>query len=125
MRVAIVHDWLTGMRGGEKCLEVFCEIFPEADIFTLLPRPKPWRAAELSVTGGGGDKAVCARELKKRYADSSVCILEKERECGLHASGRNSGVLHAGFYYTADSFKARFTRDGNQKLTKYCDSKNG
>ncbi len=36
MRVAIVHDWLTGMRGGEKVLEVFCELFPEADIFTLL-----------------------------------------------------------------------------------------
>ena len=30
MKVALVHDWLTGMRGGEKCLEVFCEIFPEA-----------------------------------------------------------------------------------------------
>lgn len=36
MRVAIVHDWLTGMRGGEKVLEVFCELFPEADIFTLI-----------------------------------------------------------------------------------------
>jgi len=36
MKVAIVHDWLTGMRGGEKCLEVFCELFPQADIFTLL-----------------------------------------------------------------------------------------
>ena len=39
MRVAIVHDWLTGMRGGEKCLEVFCEIYPDADIFTLLHAP--------------------------------------------------------------------------------------
>ncbi len=39
MRVAIVHDWLTGMRGGEKCLEVFCEIYPEADIFTLFHVP--------------------------------------------------------------------------------------
>ncbi len=39
MRVAIVHDWLTGMRGGEKCLEVFCEIYPEADIFTLFHQP--------------------------------------------------------------------------------------
>ncbi|MCF6156352.1 MAG: glycosyltransferase family 4 protein [Candidatus Brocadia sp.] len=38
MRVAIVHDWLTGMRGGEKVLEVFCELFPEADIFTLIHR---------------------------------------------------------------------------------------
>ena len=36
MKVAIIHDWLTGMRGGEKCLEVFCELFPNATIFTLL-----------------------------------------------------------------------------------------
>lgn len=36
LRVALVHDWLTGMRGGEKCLEVFCELFPQADIYTLL-----------------------------------------------------------------------------------------
>ncbi|MCK9573956.1 MAG: glycosyltransferase [Candidatus Omnitrophica bacterium] len=36
MKVAIIHDWLNGMRGGEKCLEVFCELFPRADIFTLL-----------------------------------------------------------------------------------------
>jgi glycosyltransferase involved in cell wall biosynthesis len=39
MRVAIVHDWLLGMRGGEKCLEVFCEIFPQADLYTLLYAP--------------------------------------------------------------------------------------
>ncbi|MDP8299921.1 MAG: glycosyltransferase [Candidatus Tantalella remota] len=36
IKVAIVHDWLTGMRGGEKCLEVFCELFPDATVFTLL-----------------------------------------------------------------------------------------
>jgi glycosyltransferase involved in cell wall biosynthesis len=35
MRVALVHDWLTGMRGGEKVLEGLCELFPEADILTL------------------------------------------------------------------------------------------
>lgn len=39
MRVALVHDWLTGMRGGEKVLEVFCELFPEADLFTLIHVP--------------------------------------------------------------------------------------
>jgi glycosyltransferase involved in cell wall biosynthesis len=38
-RVALVHDWLTGMRGGERCLEVFCELFPGADLFTLLHVP--------------------------------------------------------------------------------------
>ena len=36
LKVALVHDWLTGMRGGEKCLEVLCELFPEADLYTLL-----------------------------------------------------------------------------------------
>jgi glycosyltransferase involved in cell wall biosynthesis len=39
MRVAIIHDWLTGMRGGERCLEIFCELFPEADLYTLLHIP--------------------------------------------------------------------------------------
>ncbi|NOY06088.1 MAG: glycosyltransferase family 4 protein [Chlorobi bacterium] len=39
-RVALVHDWLTGMRGGEKCLEVLCELFPNAPIFTLLAYPE-------------------------------------------------------------------------------------
>ncbi len=36
MKVALVHDWLTGMRGGEKVLEVFCELFPNASLYTLL-----------------------------------------------------------------------------------------
>ncbi len=36
MRVALVHDWLTGLRGGEKVLEVLCELFPEATLFTLV-----------------------------------------------------------------------------------------
>ena len=36
MKIAIIHDWLTGMRGGEKCLEEFCLLYPEADLFTLL-----------------------------------------------------------------------------------------
>jgi len=39
LRVALIHDWLTGMRGGEKALEVFCEIFPDADLFTLVHLP--------------------------------------------------------------------------------------
>ena len=39
LRVALIHDWLTGMRGGEKALEVFCEMFPDADLFTLVYLP--------------------------------------------------------------------------------------
>jgi glycosyltransferase involved in cell wall biosynthesis len=39
-KIAFVHDWLTGMRGGEKVLEAACELFPEAEIYTLLHRPE-------------------------------------------------------------------------------------
>lgn len=44
-KVALVHDWLNGMRGGEKCLEVFCELFPQADLYTLF-----YEAGKLSPT---------------------------------------------------------------------------
>ena len=38
-KVALVHDWLTGMRGGERLLEVFCELFPSADLTPLPDLP--------------------------------------------------------------------------------------
>ena len=82
------------------------------------------KIVDFLVIGGGIIGVSIARELKSRNPDSIICILEKERQCGLHASGRNSGVLHAGFYYTADSLKARFTKEGNQRLTEYCEVKN-
>ena len=40
MRVALVHDWLIRMRGGEKVLEALCELFPDADLYTLIYREK-------------------------------------------------------------------------------------
>lgn len=61
--------------------------------------------------------------LKKRFPKSSILIIEKESEIAFHASGRNSGVLHAGFYYTSDSLKSKFTRDGNIAMREYCKSK--
>lgn len=39
MKVALVHDWLNGMRGGEKVFEVLCELFPDADVHTLFYEP--------------------------------------------------------------------------------------
>ena len=39
MRVALVHDWLTGMRGGERVLESLVSLFPAADIITLVHVP--------------------------------------------------------------------------------------
>lgn len=78
------------------------------------------KAADFVVIGGGVMGVNLALEAKRRYPRSTVLLIEKERQCGTHASGRNSGVLHAGFYYTADSLKAKFTRDGNRRLTAYC-----
>lgn len=78
--------------------------------------------SDFLVIGGGVMGLSIARELRKRFHGSRVVLVEKEDHCGEHASGRNSGVLHAGFYYTADSLKARFTRDGNRALTDYCES---
>ena len=40
LRVAIIHYWLTGMRGGEKVVEALCRIFPQADIYTHVVRPE-------------------------------------------------------------------------------------
>lgn len=54
--------------------------------------------------------------LLKSNPSLKVRILDKEKQAGLHASGRNSGVLHAGFYYSPDSLKAKFCKDGNREL---------
>lgn len=71
------------------------------------------------VLGGGIIGLAVARELRRRFPDQQVTLVEKESSVGQHASGRNSGVLHAGFYYSADSLKARFCRDGNKALREY------
>lgn len=80
-------------------------------------------SSDFLIIGGGVVGLTTARELKREFADAAVTLIEKEPELGLHASGRNSGVLHAGFYYTPDSLKARFTKIGNHMLTEYCDAR--
>ena len=82
------------------------------------------KSFDFIVIGGGIIGISVARELKKTYSDAKIVLIEKEKDCGLHASGRNSGVLHAGFYYSNDSLKAKFTRLGNEMMTEYCNSKN-
>ena len=78
--------------------------------------------ADFLVIGGGVIGVNVACELKRRYPDCSILLIEKERDLGQHASGRNSGILHAGFYYSADSLKARFTREGNALMKAHCDA---
>ncbi len=75
------------------------------------------------ICGGGIIGLSVARELVKRGIDD-VLVVEKEFSLGLHASGRNSGVLHAGIYYTPDSFKAQFSIKGNRELKEFCRERN-
>jgi len=76
------------------------------------------------VIGAGVVGLSVARALKRRHPTASVGLVDKEAAPARHGSGRNSGVLHAGFYYTADSLKAKFTRAGNLAWTEYCKAKN-
>ncbi len=75
--------------------------------------------ADYLVIGGGIIGVNMARHLKRRHPGASVHVVDKEPELALHGSGRNSGVVHSGFYYTANSLKARFTRDGNVALKDF------
>jgi len=76
------------------------------------------------IIGAGIVGLSVARSLRAAQPDSKILILDKELETAYHASGRNSGVLHAGFYYTADSMKARFTVAGSRAMKQYCQEKN-
>lgn len=72
------------------------------------------------IIGAGIIGLTIARELNKRFPHQKIAVLEKESDVAFHSSGRNSGVLHAGFYYTADTLKAKLTSEGNKLLREYC-----
>ena len=63
-------------------------------------------------------------ELLTQKPTKRILIIDKESRPGVHASGRNSGVLHAGFYYSPDSLKAKFCKQGNLELKKFCNTNN-
>lgn len=75
------------------------------------------------IIGSGIVGLAIARELKQRYPRKHIIVIDKEDDVARHGSGRNSGVLHAGFYYTENSLKAKFTVEGNRLLREYCQSK--
>lgn len=76
------------------------------------------------VIGGGIIGLNIALQIQEKKPTCKIVLIEKEREVAMHSSGRNSGVLHAGFYYSADSLKAKFTRDGNKAMHEFCKQRN-
>jgi L-2-hydroxyglutarate oxidase LhgO len=74
---------------------------------------------QILIVGAGITGLAMARELVNRGI-GDILILEKEHSLGLHASGRNSGVLHAGMYYTPDTLKAKHCVVGNRLMKEFC-----
>ncbi len=73
-----------------------------------------------AVVGGGIIGTSVARRLGQLRPAASVTLLEKESELAQHQTGHNSGVVHAGLYYTPGSLKARLCRRGASVLRDYC-----
>lgn len=81
------------------------------------------KSVDYLIIGGGIVGLTLARELLQKGAEN-ILIIEKESQLGMHASGRNSGVLHAGIYYPPDTLKAQLCLKGNLLLQDYCREKN-
>jgi (S)-2-hydroxyglutarate dehydrogenase len=73
----------------------------------------------IAVVGGGILGVAVARELQLRRPGVVVTVLEKEQALGQHQTGRNSGVVHAGIYYTPGSLKARLCVEGAARMREY------
>ena len=71
---------------------------------------------DFGIIGGGILGLSIGRAILENDSSKKVLIIEKENSLGYHASSRNSGVLHAGFYYSPESLKAKFCREGNFEL---------
>jgi (S)-2-hydroxyglutarate dehydrogenase len=77
--------------------------------------------SDVAVIGGGIVGLATARALALR--GRKVVVLERESRLGQHQTSHNSGVIHAGIYYTPGSLRARLCVDGAARLYEYCDEK--
>ena len=74
----------------------------------------------LIICGGGIVGITIAREAALSKKFSEIRLLEKDDNLGTHSTTRNSGVIHAGFYYSPESKKAKFCSAGNKLMREYC-----
>jgi L-2-hydroxyglutarate oxidase len=76
------------------------------------------------VVGAGIVGAATAYKLQLKYPKKSIALLEKEAKTGKHQTGRNSGVIHSGIYYTPGSYKAENCRIGREQLVSFAEKYN-
>src|SRR5690606_7818068 len=79
---------------------------------------------DIVVVGAGLVGLSTAFFLKRKYPDSRLLVLEKERYVGVHQSGHNSGVIHSGIYYKPGSLKAKNCTEGYRALLEFADEYN-
>ena len=76
---------------------------------------------DVAIIGGGIVGLATAYRLTQSHPDTSVVVLEKEDRVAEHQTGRNSGVIHSGVFYTPGSLKAENCRDGKRALVEFCE----
>ena len=75
---------------------------------------------DVVIIGGGIVGLATAYQLTEQFPERRVVVLEKEAALGQHQTGRNSGVIHSGIYYTPGSLKAENCRKGKKALEAFC-----
>lgn len=75
---------------------------------------------DVIIIGGGIVGLSTAMALAERYPKARLLLLEKEGCLASHQTGRNSGVIHSGIYYSPGSLKAAYAKEGNQALLEFC-----
>ncbi|WP_438464342.1 L-2-hydroxyglutarate oxidase [Marinomonas sp. PE14-40] len=75
---------------------------------------------DICILGGGIVGLSTAWQLQQTYPEKKIALIEKEAEFGLHQTGHNSGVIHAGVYYQPGSLKAQFCKQGAAATKAFC-----
>jgi (S)-2-hydroxyglutarate dehydrogenase len=78
---------------------------------------------QIGVIGAGILGLAVARRVTQLFEGAEVTVMEKEDRVAVHQTGHNSGVVHAGLYYTPGSLKATLCRRGVGLLHEYCQEK--
>lgn len=83
--------------------------------------PEVMKKYDYIVVGAGIIGLSVACEIKRRFPSSKLAVLDKEARVGIHASGRNSGVLHCGIYYDNDTIKAKVCASGAMRMMAFAE----
>ena len=76
---------------------------------------------DVAIVGAGIVGLATARELQQRNPDARIVVLEREDRVGVHQTGSNSGVAHAGIYYKPGSLKAKLCVEGVRRMYDFCE----